>query len=187
MYSDVEKLSLELITDINKNDALMIGIDGYDGAGKTTLGNKISKLLNIEHIDIDKYIIKKGNDFINNINDKKLVEDISSFDRRKLIVSGICLLKILRRNNINLDILIYVKRYDSTGTYWQDEEDCMLQGNPMDEILKKMERWYMLSGEKKEIRPEDFRYRADIIAYHQKYKPYEKADIIYKRVEDSKK
>jgi len=183
MLTDIESLITELNTAIGNRKGAIIGIDGCDGVGKTTLGRNIAKLLKMKHLDLDAYIIEKSDNFLNNICDKRLKADIESLKKESLIISGICLLEILERNQINPDILIYVKKYDNSGMLWRDEDDCTIQGDPYELLENRVRNYNKIMGKEGGFDPKDYRYEADKILYHQKYKPHEKADIIFMRKE----
>lgn len=182
----IEEINKEINKEIGHCIGFVIGIDGYDGAGKTTLGEKISEDLNIEFIDLDKYILNKEGSFIDKIDKDSLKSNIRSFIANgNVIISGVCLMKVLENINVKIDLLIYVMRYDSHDTCWLDEDDCNMQGDPMKEIKKKVEFGQKILGEEKEFNPnaDSNIFRNDMMLYHQQFKPHKNADIIYKRIE----
>lgn len=182
---NIQSLIGELKKLLKNKLKIIIGIDGYDGAGKTSIGNAISNNLNINLIDFDDYIKRKGDSFAKFINYKKLKENIKIQDC--IIISGVCLLKVLKRCKIEPDIIIYVKRFNQSCTVWQDKDECVTRnGNRtiLKNIIEDLEKFHALLGERKKIRKRDFKFRIELISYHKKYLPFKIADIIYKRKEN---
>lgn len=95
----------------------MIGIDGVDGVGKSTLARFLSWQLGIPSIETDMFL-EKGRTYPSLRLDElsNLVEARHSLDR-PIIIEGLYLLEILDCLNIDPDILIYVTKKDFCGSY----------------------------------------------------------------------
>lgn len=115
----------------------------------------------------------------------------SELDKAKepIIIEGVCLLAVLERLQRRLDTLIYVKRVSDYGS-WRDEEDCDVTEeidefmNKKREELRKFVRMEAHIEGKDAPNDVDFPELAEeIIRYHYGYRPHEKADIIYKRID----
>lgn len=159
----------------------LIGIDGFLGAGKTTLAEKLSGDIVCRFISLDNYLNKNKGTYLDNINYRKLSRTVSS-QSGSLIIEGICLLSILKRCSIMPNILIYIKRFDKNGI-WIDEDELAGEEGP-DIIISRSKanqrKILLLLGEQKSASPYTCAY--EIIRYHHSYKPHEKADYIFSRV-----
>jgi len=89
---------------------LLIGIDGLDGAGKTSLAAWLSWQLEMPAIHLDFYIVRDSQplqfltgDLTNALNSRLVL-------RRPVIVEGILLLKVLREVGRTPDYLIFGHR-----------------------------------------------------------------------------
>ncbi|MFH1712822.1 MAG: hypothetical protein ABH896_01360 [Candidatus Jacksonbacteria bacterium] len=120
---------------------LLIGIDGFLGAGKTYLANQLGKVLglnDIKVIDLDdnkkKYFSRNQGSIIN-CDFKKLKEDITNFRKKtSVIFSSVCLLQILKKIDVFPNVHVYIKKMakpvGGASDTWRDEDDCMF----MDDI-----------------------------------------------------
>ena len=179
------------ITDIVTRLAVefhVVGIDGVDGSGKSTLAASLSEKLGCSHINLDDHIDKNLGQYVNHVHYLVVQETINA-TKLPIIIEGVCLLAIAERLQLNLDALIYIKRISSYGN-WIDEGNCDVTGD-IDEFMNK---------EKKELNkfvhaaayiegkdfPDDTSFpelAEEIIRYHYSYRPHERADIIYKRID----
>ena len=165
----------------------LIGIDGVDGSGKSTLAISLSTELGFRHINIDNHTDEYFGQYVPHVRYDELERKIDEAEG-PIIIEGVCLLAVLGRLHRNLDILIYVKRIFSYGR-WRDEEKCDVNEdinhfiNTKKEELRKFE-FAVAHIEGKEV-PDisDDKLDEEIIRYHCLYRPHEKADIIYKRIE----
>lgn len=152
-----------------RNKKIIIGIDGFAGAGKTTLAKDLRDSLGINSInviDIDdgEYYPRGKGGIIEYIDFTKLKKDITNSQISVCFVS-VCLLQIFEKIKIIPDIHIYIKkmaaRIGSAPDLWRDENDCTFEAD---------NQWA------KTLKKED-------VQYHQRYKPHEKADYCYLRFE----
>ena len=67
----------ELSTFILSKNPKIIGIDGQDGVGKTTLVSEhLKQLFNARIIHLDDYLVKKIGTYFNALKYKELIKDI---------------------------------------------------------------------------------------------------------------
>jgi len=169
---------------------LLIGIDGFLGAGKTYLADDLVEILGtncVNTIDIDdeekNYYLQKKRSIIKYTNFDKLKNDIINLQRKtSVIFSSACLLQILKKINISPDIHIYIKKMAKcvgcAPDKWIDEDNCTFEGD--------INKWGK-QGLSERLEPVDTEQlettRKEVVRYHQKYKPHEKAEFLYKRYE----
>jgi len=169
-----------IITDLQKNSYRIIGIDGVDGAGKSTLAKTLGKELNLSVISLDTSLIEDQKSYVANIKYDELSEKIKKIDG-PFIIEGVCLLDVLEKLSIKSIYLIYVKVLNERSE-WIDEEEfnSMLV---VEEVIKAIEYNVKivakhLYGEEKGLTP----FRKEVIRYHHRKKPFIIADSIFERV-----
>ena len=109
--------------------ASIIGVDGYLGAGKTTVAMQLAEQIGYACVHLDDYLDPKHGGFVENINLSALNKALRV--KRPLIIEGLCLLEVLDRLQVNVDFLVYVtgigpsstdcdkKVFDETNGYFQ--------------------------------------------------------------------
>jgi hypothetical protein len=149
----------------------LVGMDGEDGIGKTTLAKALGPRLRAKTIHLDSLLEKdRGGftDFIDVVRLAKEIEDVLA-SSPLVVVEGVCLLAVLRRINLRPDALIYVRRIASYGHWYSknlldpDPED----GDPV-ERLRRRDPPPLIT---------------EIVKYHCAFRPVAVADILYNRRE----
>jgi len=174
----VNQLKVHLVN----NRCTVIGIDGKDGVGKSTLAITLADELDLELIEIDKYLIKNQGGYVDYIKYPILDEILRNAQKlqKSVIIEGICLIEVLERLMVKPDILIYVKRMMPNG--WYDSYYCEPNKNPealLKNIKESNEKAHKLFGSPP---PQQDDLRFSIIEYHQEYKPTEKADYFFEHI-----
>lgn len=170
---DISKLAAFIL----RKSYCRIGIDGTNGAGKSTMASKLSKILGLKHLNLDDFLIKESGGYLDYLEYDKIKQ--SMLETKCFVVEGVCLLNVLEKIETSIDCLIYVKRL--RHGLWDDEQEC--------EITEEIEDF--ISSEKEHMRqfkqPEDVSeslgLSEEIIRYHYKFKPHKKADLLYIREE----
>jgi len=94
-----------------------------------------------------------------------------------VIVEGICLLQVLEAVSVPYDELVYVKRMESG---WTDEEECDVTGDPEARIADLLERQRAFDKAAGfELSEELPPGHAEVIRYHAKYRPQDRATVEY--------
>lgn len=177
----------EILKILRATKPRLIGIDGVDGSGKSTLALSLSKELGWPHIDLDNYLDKNLGQYVNHIY-YDTVQGRLDDAKEPIIIEGVCLLAILKKLQRSPDMLIYIKRVSDYGS-WRDEDDCHVTEN-IDEFINKkkqeLKKFMRIEAHiegKAASNDVDFpELDEEIIRYHYCYRPYEKAHIIYKRI-----
>jgi ABC-type cobalamin/Fe3+-siderophores transport system ATPase subunit len=86
-------------------------IDGDNGSGKTTLAKEMSAALNAKVVSLDDHLLENGDIYWNQIKYQELASEIVAAGPR-VIIEGVCVLKVLGKINVNHDYHIFVKRYN---------------------------------------------------------------------------
>jgi len=179
----------EILMVIRNGGSRLIGIDGMNGSGKSTLASCLSKELNCLHVDIDDYIDKNLGQYVSNIHYDAVQKQLDE-SKGAVFLEGVCLLAIIENLQLHLDLLIYIKRISDYGS-WQNEDNCNLTED-IDQFINKKKaelRQFAYAEacvEDKDV-PHDVNFPQlveEIIRYHYEYRPHEKADIIYRRIDD---
>lgn len=179
----------ELSSLIRQGNYRIVGIDGKDGTGKSTIAQKVSSELKIRHINLDDYVEEyDSGTYVSNIKNEELLSAIT-ISSNPLIIEGVCLLSIMEQFDLKLDLLVYVKKIDSCG-FWHDRDKCDLEEDVDEFILKEKASLRSLAEfeahlEGAQMSTEDVEYPSlseEIIRYHYVFKPHIKADIIYENV-----
>lgn len=154
IFTEVEALAAALS---ELAQPCVVGIDGWTGIGKTTLATRLASNLSTEYFDIDAALNRDRNSYVPALRIHEVsaaLSDVSGL----MLVSGICLRKVLEIAGREADSNIYVKRMTSWG--WADEDE--LQGRELAEILGN----YGGEAVRREMRD-----------YHAVWEPHLKADF----------
>lgn len=134
----------------------IIGIDGWTGAGKSTLASALAEQLNASTYDLDTALNRDRECYVAAL---KIDEIASALTRHAglLLVSGICLRQVLEMAGHGADAHIYIKRMATWG--WADEDE--LSGT--------------LAGISGSVGGDNT--RGEMRAYHTTYQPHLNADF----------
>ncbi len=101
-----------------------MGIDGLDGCRKTTLAVELAGHTDYQVISLDDFLDEKRDAYVNHIDFDRVQRAVEG---RNSIVEGVCLLKVLERAGLKLDLAIYVQKY--RHGLWADEDWLGLDQN----------------------------------------------------------
>lgn len=192
---DIEQIIKEIQVRISKDKIEVITIDGDTGAGKSTLATSISTRIGVIHLKLDneRYLYKNQGGCLKYIKYETLFNDIKEIisTGKIVLVDSVCILKILKNINIKSDLNIYVKRVSIYGFWYdgdrfdyrrsateviQEEKDNALK---LLTIIRSLKTNDNVNGENKNT------LNDEIIEYHFEYRPDNKADIVYRRIDNS--
>lgn len=134
MDSDKLKLIEQLRHKGVVSKKVAIGIDGANGTGKTTLAYCLGCEFQIPIINIDQFINRNQGSYQEQIRYKELKELISFYKgcQRSIIIEGVCLLAIISKLQLQLDLLIYIKKLNKRRE-WLDA-GIFDHSRPIDEL-----------------------------------------------------
>ena len=181
----------EIVEEIRSSyaNADIIGIDGTDGVGKTTLAKELGDTIGATVFSLDDFVVDNRGSYIPNLRIEELDAAISSTSR-PVVIEGVCLLEALEVVSLSPDLLIYVKRIAEYG-HWYDEDEC----DPEEDEDALIERLAKEAAEFAHIDaslsnesdpdPETLGLtplREEIVRYHCRRRPSQNAQIIFLRV-----
>jgi hypothetical protein len=170
----------------------IIGVDGTDGVGKTTLANVLREVVGGSVVCLDEFVVNNRGRYIPHLRHRDLKTTLADRDR-PVIIEGVCLLAALDAVSVEADVLIYIKRVASYG-YWYDEETCDPEEQEEELIRRLSEEAEAFA--KLEVPPAGdldpvettagslTPLREEIIRYHFKYRPSWRAQIVFLRLSD---
>jgi len=174
----------EIVELIKQQQPKVIGIDGKDGTRKSALSKDISTKFGYKVICLDDYINKKQGGYFNFLDFKSLKKDIHLINDDPYIIEGVMLMKVLDILNIQLDYCIYTT--DSVWLYdWIEDYDGKYSNLTLEEIIKGVEE--DVNKLNKIVNPKAKVYkmtgfRKEIYEYTYNYKPWGKANCIYRLI-----
>ena len=151
------------------------GVDGTNGVGKSTMAGTLSGTLGLSHLNLDDYLVKKQGGFLDHLKYDEIKQKMSKLEC--FVVDGVCLLSVLEEIKTPVDCLVYVKRM--CHGLWADKDECEVTEDVEDYIKKKRETVRLTDGSDKT--PDTSGLTEEIIRYHDKYKPHQKAELFYTR------
>ena len=169
-YRNIDDLIKEI------QSAKIIGIDGADGSGKTYLSREIGKKLNIPVLNLDDYLIKGKERYVEHLKYKEISEFIEKH-KNSLIIEGVCLLDVLKKLHLDLDCLIYVKLIDEYDE-WFHEEVCDIRDSAEETIKRFEDTIKILNPNNQGLHA----FSKEIIYYHANNRPFEKANYVFERI-----
>jgi hypothetical protein len=170
-----EQLAAVLRTRLS-NGRTVIGIDGAPASGKSTVAVAVAPMLNATLFSIDNFLNRHEGRYFESLRLKELKSQIGTA-QGTVIVEGICLLQALEAISVQHDQLVYVKRMEGG---WSDEEECVITGDPEEriaELLARQQEFDQAAGFtfSTELPPP----HAEVIRYHAKYRPQDRATVEY--------
>ena len=109
-----------------------IGVDGTNGAGKSTMAGTLARTLGVNHVNLDDYLVKKRGGFLDHLKYRDIKQKTSELGC--FVIDGVCLLNVLEKIETPVDCLVYVKRM--RHGLWADEDACEVTENVKDYIRK---------------------------------------------------
>ncbi len=170
----------------------VIGIDGADRSGKTFLATEIGTAMNLSVVSVDDLIQKERGNYVEHVRQAELEAALGSGETG-VIVEGVCLLDVLGRLALSADCLVYVKRCDADG-FWYEDGDYDDPSGSADVVLARLSQQLAaladLSCRFRNEPGDPFAasvtpLREEIIRYHYRARPHERADFAYLRRETS--
>jgi hypothetical protein len=188
--ADVNELAQAIRAKVEGRARPVIGIDGADGSGKTFLATEIGTVLNLSVVSVDDFVEKERGNYVEHIQQAELEAALGSAETG-VIVEGVCLLDVVDRLALSADCLVYVKRCDADG-FWYEDGDYGDPSGSADVVIARLSqqlaavadlscRFHNEPGDPfaGSVTP----LREEIIRYHYRARPHERADFVYLRRE----
>lgn len=145
----------------------LIAIDGVPGSGKSTLRAHLVDFFSAHSVELDDFLVRDRGEFVGALRMGDLSAALSE-QPGLVIVSGACMLQVLERLQSAPDVLVYVKRMARWG--WADEDEV------------ESDQLEMLSNSFG-LNDSDLSLNHEVRLYHQKFRPQDKASIVFERIE----
>lgn len=172
----------EIIRIIGALKPRLIGIDGPDGSGKSTLGKELVTRLGYDSICLDDYLNKKQGSYFPALNISKLKDDIKSKGGGLLVIEGVLLFKVLDSIGIKPDYCIYTT--DGVWFYdWAEEYEGKYSNLTIKEIIDRTEKEVNKLNEIIEKNPPLYKMsglRKEVYEYTYSFKPWSRANIVFR-------
>lgn len=169
---DKERIELRSVPDLQRRiadvPAGLVTFDGAPHAGKTWLAREMGRALGCPAIDLDCYLNRQQGAFIDALRITELTCSIDKARARSAIVllSGICMLRVLDMAKLHAALSIYVQRLSPMGIPNDLDTTDAENGKPFDDD------------------PDIPSLFKEIHIYHADYRPLANADIVYRRTAD---
>lgn len=150
----------------------IIGIDGLDGCRKSSLAVRLSGHIGLKVVSLDRFLDKNKGTYVEHIDLDNVRAEVQG---NRAIIEGVCLLKVMQKAGLSIDLAIYVQRLHQGR--WADEDWLGLEQD-VDEHLRRINQsaeW--ISGGS--IESSDDGLVGEIIRYHHDFRPHEKADLTF--------
>jgi hypothetical protein len=170
---------------LSRDKIHLIGIDGFDGSGKTFLAGRLAKTLSARHINLDDFLNDNESGFLNHLRYEELQAAANeALAAGRVIVEGDCLRAVLGRIGLAADSHVYVKQVSADGSWHR--ADFLNLADSVEETLaieqESAERFEECRGNIVEPGKNLITgLRRDLITYHFHYRPHECADLIFER------
>jgi hypothetical protein len=164
----------------------LIAIDGFDGCGKTMLARTLRDHLACQLIEIDDFLNRNEVGYVEHLRyeDLKVVLAEGISNDHLVVIEGICILEVLARLAAVSDVHIYVKRVRLFGStvYWSDREACDSPFQPEEYLRQSWEEVKefrgMMGEPVEDSNPLSDSTERDLVMYHHKFRPQDRADIV---------
>ena len=146
--------------------ALVLGVDGFDGSGKTTLALELARRVGGIRIGLDCYIDKEvdSDRYVGLLRLENLRRDVRALSSCQpiIVVDGVCLSEAFDKLGCVPDYVVYVKKISAQGL-WHD--GLHLEDYEAGQVAGS---WLEKS----------------VLSYHQQYRPHLVANACYSRISD---
>jgi hypothetical protein len=185
--TSIDDLSSHLLELFAQKRATIVGIDGMDGIGKSTLANDVARRIDAKLISLDNYLDRKMGAYVAYLRCAELKVALME-ESRMIIVEGVCLRAAAERCGFHVDAHIYALRLDKYGI-WDDERIC-LAATPPEGLKTELQTFRNvlagISSSDPAYIPDDQTLGLDgeLIDYHAAYRPVERADVLFNITEN---
>ena len=161
-----------LLAPVFKSGPRVIGIDGLDNCRKSALARRLSGHTQHTVISLDDLLDKNNGAYVDFIDLDRLRTTVRGGNT---IIEGVCLLSVMEKAGLNLDLLIYVRRHHLG--IWEGE-DCLGLDLNLEEYLEKLKIAAELFSDTDDAVPKED-LNTEIIRYHHAFHPHENADLTF--------
>lgn len=106
---------------VKHDSGCLVGIDGFDGSGKTTLAFELAWQMDGIRVGLDSYVEsdRDADSYVGLLRLDQLKRDLDNLRARfpVVVVDGVCLLEALAAFGASVDLHIYVKKISPQGLW----------------------------------------------------------------------
>ena len=139
----------------------LLGIDGFHGAGKTTLAVTLAEKMGGIRVGLDSYVerSREADRYVGLLRLEDLARDLNGLSQRFqcVVIEGVCLLEALAAVGVEPDRLLYVRKISAQGL-WHD-------GFHLEDYSAGVPAGGWLAE--------------SVYSYHQQYQPHVRASLCY--------
>ena len=157
---------------------LLVGIDGWTGAGKSKLTKTLVKHLGGVLISVDDHIDKGKGFYVDAVRCQELRKEVLSASSGFVVLDGVCLRTVAARCTVLIQSYVYVRRLGPNGI-WRDEGTAS-GAEPAGDV-KRRELELLASIEGDQALPS---LTEELIDYHCEHRPYQAADVVFDMKEE---
>jgi hypothetical protein len=164
--------------------ARLIVLDGFDGAGKSTLAKALSEALGLNHIEVDEFLVPDSP--VSYVESIRCPDLAAAIGVRPCILDGVFARDVLDRLNLTADLHVYVKRmrFQNDFRRWLDGEFEEFQTfaewkENEDRSIAEYDK--LIGGTAHD--PSQPGLFCDLRDYHFRRPPHERTDLIFERPE----
>lgn len=127
---------------VKHDSSCLVGVDGFDGSGKTTLAFELARQMDGIRVGLDSYVEKDrdADSYAGLLRLDHLKRDLENLRARfpVVVVDGVCLLEALAAFGAAVDLHIYVKKISPQGLWHPSFHlEDFLAGQPLDSWLER--------------------------------------------------
>ena len=147
-YRDTRALIRKALGYPDRRLPLLIGIDGLDGAGKTSLAAWLSWQLEMPAVHLDLYIARDSEPLQYRLVDLAEALNARTLRQQPVIVEGILLLQVLGALNCSIDFLVFVQRVSHQSSLRSLTQSYVNEFHPRSKA-NKVVKWSSASRDKR--------------------------------------
>ena len=181
------------LTPLIPNGATIVSIDGFDGVGKTTLADELSKAFCLPLVSPDNYLMKEKGYFFKALKFDVISNEIEEYFRlaKGVIVEGclveLALEQIRRRSDFRIYVMRISRMRSAPEVEFPEEYEVLYGESSTKEMIAKLEEMARNGA----AMPEEFGgggsgelpgLQRELVAYHRDRRPHDHADVIVKVV-----
>ena len=129
-YFELRRLIRSALGFPNDRKPLLIGIDGTDGSGKSSVASWLSWQLEMPAVHLDLYLVRDSEPLTWRYDDLSRVFDAQTALQRPVIVEGVPLLRVLQKIGRVPDFLVFVEKDEHEGNLRDEFESYFATEQP---------------------------------------------------------